>query len=117
MRELALTAVIALAAYRAWALLALDRITVPVRRRLFTEARQDRRVYEWLKLFVKCPWCAGFWITVAITILTDRLIDDGVPAPVLVAVAASAGTALLGGNDDRLHESDESLGYAPPTGD
>lgn len=104
---------IAFASYRAWALMALDTITIKFRRRIFTEAREDRRVYKWLKLFWKCPWCAGFWVTVLITVLADIFISDGVPMPVLVGGAAAAGTALLGGNDDRMMESDESLGYGP----
>jgi UDP-N-acetylmuramyl pentapeptide phosphotransferase/UDP-N-acetylglucosamine-1-phosphate transferase len=113
MTALAYAVLIAFASYRTWALLALDTITIRPRRWLFTEARDDKRVYRWLKLFLKCPWCAGAWITFAITLATDLTVDDGVPAPVLVAVAAAAGTALLGGNDDRLMESDEDLGYAP----
>lgn len=110
---LAAAVLIAWLSYRAWALLALDTITIRPRRWLFTEARDDRRVYKWLKLFLKCPWCAGFWITVVVTVLADVLIDGGVPMPVLVGGAAAAGTALLGGNDDRMMESDEELGYAP----
>ena len=107
---LAAAVLIAWCSYRAWALMALDTITIKLRRRVFTEARQDRRVYKWLKLFWKCPWCAGFWVTSGVTFLMRRR----VPSWVVVLWAAAAGTALLGGNDDRLHESDESLGYAPP---
>ena len=110
---LAAAVLIAWLSYRAWALMALDTVTIKLRRRIFTEAREDRRVYKWLKLFWKCPWCAGFWITVVVTILADIFIDGGVPMPVLVGGAAAAGTALLGGNDDRLMESDETLGYVP----
>lgn len=106
-------ATIAWASYRVWALLALDTILIKFRWRIFTEARQDRRVYKWLKLFWKCPWCAGAWITFGITAVTNLFVAGGIPAPVLVALAAAAGTALLGGNDDRMNESDESLGYAP----
>lgn len=102
------TAVIALASYRIWALLALDTITKRLRKAIFTEARSERRLYTWLKLFVKCPWCAGFWVTAVVTFVLRRR----VPAWVAVLWAAAAGTALLGGNDDRLHESDEDLGYA-----
>ena len=110
---LAAAVLIAWCSYRAWALMALDTITIKLRRRVFTEARQDRRVYKWLKLFWKCPWCAGFWVTVVVTVLTDVLVDGGLPAPALVLGAAAAGTALLGGNDNRMMESDEDLGYAP----
>lgn len=113
--SLAAAVLIAWASYRIWALMALDTITKKLRLRIFTEAREDRRVYRWLKLFWKCPWCAGSWITFGITLATDLLVRGGVPAPVLVAVAAAAGTALLGGNDDRMMEGDEELGYSPPS--
>ena len=108
---LAAAVLVAWFSYRAWALMALDTITIKLRRRVFTEAREDVRVYRWLKLFWKCPWCAGFWVTVAVTVATDQIAAGGLPVPVLVAGAAAAGTALLGGNDDRLMESDEDLGY------
>lgn len=92
---LAFAVVIALASYRTWALIALDEITAPLRRPL---ARRD----NWLYRFVRCPWCLGFWITVGATALTDALVADGIPAPVLVGAAAAAGTALLGQRDERL---------------
>jgi hypothetical protein len=107
MHELAFAALIAFASYRVWAFIALDSITKPLRVRIFTEAREDKSLYRWLKIWLKCPWCAGTWITAAITILVVLLVDGGVAAPVLVGTAAAAGTAILGGNDDRLMESDE----------
>lgn len=114
---LAAAALIGWCAYRAWALLALDTITLKVRQRIFTEARQDRRVYKWLKLFWKCPWCAGFWINVVIVVLTARWANGGLPVPLLVLGAASAVTAQLGIRDERGFESDEALGYAPMADD
>lgn len=107
MRELAFSIVIAFAAYRAWALMALDTITKPLRKRLFTEVRDEKTLYRWLKLWLRCPWCAGAWVTALITIMTDKIIRHGIPSPVLVFAAAAAGCALLGGNDDRLMEEDE----------
>jgi len=103
LRELAFTVLIALASYRAWALIALDTITKPIRKRLL-------KADSWLDLWWRCPWCAGTWITAAITILTDQLADGGVASPVLVFGAATALTALLGGNDSRLMESDDDVG-------
>lgn len=102
MRELGLMAVIALASYRIWALIALDEITRPLRRRLFTAVRSEKELFKWFKLWLMCPWCAGSWITAAVTVLADVFVTNGVPSPVLVGVAAATGTALLGGNDDRL---------------
>lgn len=107
MHELAYAVLIAFASYRVWAFIALDTITKPLRVWLFTEVRDEKKLYKWLKLWLKCPWCAGSWITAAITILVVLLVDGGVAAPVLVGVAAAAGTAILGGNDDRLMDSDE----------
>lgn len=107
MRELAFAILIAFASYRVWAFIALDTITKPLRVRLFDEVRNEKKLYKWLNLWLKCPWCAGSWITAVITILVVLLVDGGIGASVLVGVAAAAGTALLGGNDDRLMDSDE----------
>lgn len=107
MRELTFAIVIAFASYRVWALMALDTITKPARKWLFNEVRNEKNLYKWLKLWLKCPWCAGAWVTIAITVATDIIVRHGIPAPVLVCAAAAAGTALLGGNDDRLMEEDE----------
>jgi hypothetical protein len=100
---------IAFASYRLWALIALDEITRTARIWLFDEVRSERTLFKWLKLWLMCPWCAGSWITALVTILTDVIVRGGIAAPVLVGVAAAAGTALLGGNDDRLMDSVEDL--------
>lgn len=100
MESLAYAVLIAFASYRVWAFIALDTITKPLRVRVLKDE-------SWLKIWWKCPWCAGSWITAAITVLVVLLVDGGVAAPVLVGVAAAAGTAILGGNDDRLMDSDE----------
>jgi hypothetical protein len=47
--------ILALAAYRTWAILAEDDLTEPLRRRLSP---------AWAA-FVVCPWCLGFWVAVA----------------------------------------------------
>ena len=95
-------ATIAWASYRVWALIALDEITRKIRLGVFDETKRFSTFRKWLKLWWMCPWCSGAWITFAVTAATDILVRTGVPAPVLVALAAAAGTALLGGNDDRL---------------
>jgi hypothetical protein len=48
--------VVGLVAYRVWRLLAVDELTATLRERL------GPRTYD----FVTCPWCFGFWATVAI---------------------------------------------------
>jgi hypothetical protein len=110
MRELGLAVTIAFASYRIWALIALDEITRPARKRLFNEVRNEKELFKWLKLWLMCPWCAGSWITFVLTWLVDVFVSGGIPSPVLVAIAAASGTALLGGNDDRLMASDEDTG-------
>jgi hypothetical protein len=98
---------IAFASYRLWALIALDEITRKARVWIFKEVRAEKKIVYWLHLWLKCPWCAGTWMTALITVITDKAITGGIGAPVLVFGAAAAGTALLGGNDDRLMESDD----------
>ncbi len=102
LEALAYAVLIAWASYRVWALIALDEITRKIRLRVFDETRRFPTFRKWLKLWWMCPWCAGSWITFGITAATNLFVRDGVPAPVLVALAAAAGTALLGGNDERL---------------
>jgi hypothetical protein len=109
MRELGLAVVIAFASYRLWALIALDTITKPFRKRLFNEIRAEKELFKWMKLWLMCPWCAGSWITAGVTAVADLVIEGGIASPVLVGVAAAAGTALLGGNDDRLMAADAEL--------
>ncbi len=47
-------ALLALAAYRVWKLVADDAILDPLRNRIqFSDTE---------KLFVNCPWCLGFWV-------------------------------------------------------
>jgi hypothetical protein len=47
-----------LAAYRTWKLIAEDTITEGLRKRWL-----GRRA-KW-GVFVNCPWCAGFWVSLA----------------------------------------------------
>jgi hypothetical protein len=51
-------ALVALAAWRTWKLLAEDTITEPLRAR-YIEG------HEWRETFTECPWCAGFWVALA----------------------------------------------------
>lgn len=61
-------AIISLAAYRVWRLIGADVILSPLRNRLTHRdtyqhypERYRRRLDEWLH----CPWCLGFWISLA----------------------------------------------------
>lgn len=91
---------IGLASYATWRLIAVDTITKRVRVWLFSEARLNKTFYAWLKLWWKCPWCAGAWITACITILADELVEGGLPAPLLVFAAARAVTGWIGSHDE-----------------
>jgi len=60
---------LSLAAYRVWRLCAVDDITAPVRDRLTGRvyaSEQPGRYRLGLDKFVGCPWCAGFWVAVAV---------------------------------------------------
>ncbi len=66
-------ALLALAAWRVFQLLAFDTIMEGARRRLFrvpkdwdgTSPITTKSYRETLALFVQCPYCAGFWIALA----------------------------------------------------
>jgi Protein of unknown function (DUF1360) len=51
-----------LAVYRVWRLLAADTILDKPRDRLVKAADKDYR--EELDIFLHCPWCLGFWLSV-----------------------------------------------------
>lgn len=54
-------ALLALAAFRFWKLLADDRILDRPRDWLLAKFPTDQRETYWAD-FLVCPWCAGFWI-------------------------------------------------------
>lgn len=95
---------IGLASTAVWRVIAVDTITKPIRVWFFNETRDDAggRLYGWLKKWYKCPWCAGAWVTAAIVLLTDIVV--GLPAPLLVFLAARFITGWLGSNDKDYHE-------------
>lgn len=101
---LAAALMIGLASAGAWRVIAVDTITKPARQRLFTETRNENggRTYQWLKLWYKCAWCAGAWITAAIVIATDLTV--GLPMPLLVFAAARYVTGYIGSNDKDYQE-------------
>ncbi len=55
---------LALAAFRTWRLIAEDTILDPIRVRLLTRGEPDEYRAKWVE-FIRCPWCAGAWISVA----------------------------------------------------
>lgn len=90
-------AVLSLAAFRAYWLLAEDTITEPLRRRLTGYADDGTQLEPVarlrLRLFIACPWCAGFWIAVLETIAWIAA-----PRATMIAALAltvSAAVALL----------------------
>jgi len=82
-----ITLLIALAAYRAWRLLALDAIAAPLRLRLRGCAAE----------LVSCPWCLGTWLTAGFWALAWWQLSFA--APGLVLGAAAALTGVLGALD------------------
>lgn len=56
-------ALLALASYRLWHLLAIDDVLEGPRDRVLDLlSRVEGRVERWEK-FLLCPWCAGFWLS------------------------------------------------------
>jgi hypothetical protein len=74
--------VIGLASYRLWRLVAEDAITEGLRERLLEQTPERTRE------LIECPWCLGSWLAFAVTLAVDLVI--GIPAPVLVGLAAAA---------------------------
>lgn len=85
---LAYVILIGAAAYRLWRLVAEDSITEAPREWVL------ERSPGWVEEMVACPWCLGSWVAFGLTWLTDATI--GVPAPVLVALAAAVVVGWLG---------------------
>lgn len=80
--------VIGLASYRLWRLVGQDAITEPLRDRYANDG--------WPETLITCPWCLGSWVAFGVTWLTDATI--GLPAPVLVALAAAVVVGWVGEN-------------------
>jgi hypothetical protein len=102
-------ALICLATHRLTILVVEDRITARPRAYLQrrTESTYERRTgtvndQEWqsaVAYLLSCPWCASIWIGAAVTAVTAYF--TSVPSPVLVWLAASSVTGLLGGQHGR----------------
>lgn len=81
------TALVALCSYRLWRLLAVDDLTERVRSRLAARVAH----------VLACPWCAGWWSTVAVGAAAHLAgLTDGTPW--LIIPAASVIVGYLGDN-------------------
>lgn len=76
---------LSLAAYRTWKLIGED--TILDRPRNWAVKRGG----EYVKLFLECPWCAGFWVSLAWWGLWQLW-----PHAVLVAAGVMAISAIVG---------------------
>lgn len=93
MNPLTALVLIGLASYRVWRLVAID--TFPP-----VKAVRVRVVrWPWATELVTCPWCAGTWITAAVTWATWAW-TNGFAAPVLVGAAAATVVGLVAQHDE-----------------
>lgn len=100
LNALSAAVVIGLASVAIWRALAVDVVTQRIRELLWGDGTPETTFRHWLKAWGKCPWCAGAWITGILTILTDELVDGGLPAPLLVFAAARYVTGWIGSRDE-----------------
>lgn len=82
-------ALVALAAFRVTRLLQLDTILETPRNRFLDKHAGDR----WGEL-LSCPWCLGWWVSLAI-VLAACLLPRRLWEPVVVALAGSAVVGLI----------------------
>lgn len=97
--------VLVLGAYRLWMLVAKDAITQPLRVRLLgyddTGARNRwPRPHKTLAEMVHCPWCLGFWISLAAVGAYSQW--PHATRWILLPFAVSASVALISVCFDRL---------------
>ena len=98
-------ALIGVASFRLWRIIAKDQIAEPVRVWLL---RREGRVWTWIQDLVTCPWCLGWWIAGTLAILMS--IERWEPIEtVIVWCVASAVTGLLGEVDQLLANKLEHL--------
>lgn len=104
MSEILVVALVMLATHRLTHLVVADRITRYPREWL--QLRAERRWFErhpgasdgdewrsWLGYMLSCPWCVSPWVGGAVTL--GSMWTVGLPAPLLVWLAASSVTGLL----------------------
>lgn len=86
--DLVLWLLVTLAAYRVWRAIGRDDVSERLRDVLSAPLRDP----------VECPWCLGFWVTLATFAVADVVV--GLRLPVLQAVAGSAVVGLIGSRVD-----------------
>lgn len=83
-------ALLTLAAWRVWTLLAMDKVLDPVRDRLLITSEGEPR--DKIIEFLECPYCAGFWCSLAATLTwwvgSDADWDAGIVITVFAVSAA-----------------------------
>lgn len=113
MNDLFLLLLMALASYRLVRVVTLDKITEPIFEplRQWFEIRWIRRntrpgspaefdaieSEEWnskLAYFLSCPWCLGFWVSGAVTVIVS--LAYGLDYPILTWLAVAAIVGLIG---------------------
>ena len=93
--------VIGLAAFRLYRIAGVDSITEPFHGRLNASRT---RVGQWFSELVSCPWCIGFWASVALSVLGWWAGLYSWQEAVLIALAASTVCGITGSLDARLNE-------------
>lgn len=93
--------VIGLAAFRVYRIAGVDAITEPFHGRLLASRHP---VAQWFSELVGCPWCIGFWASVALTALGWWAGLYTWQEGVVIALAASTVCGVTGSIDQRLHE-------------
>jgi len=86
-----------LASWRMWRLIAVDDLPGWRDRIDRASAHAEARFGPRWADGIVCPWCSGFWVTVAVFTTVDLFTT--VPLPVLQAVAGSAAVGWLGERD------------------
>jgi hypothetical protein len=92
---------IGLAAFRLYRIAGVDSITEPFHGRLNAS---QHPVGRWFSDLVSCPWCIGFWASVALSALGAwvGLFTGQEATP--IGLAASTVCGDTGSIDQRLHE-------------
>jgi hypothetical protein len=90
-----------LAAFRLYRIAGVDTITEPIHGRLNASRHP---VGRWFSDLVSCPWCIGFWASVALSAAGAWVGVFTWPEAVPVALAASTVCGLTASIDQRLHE-------------
>lgn len=92
---------IGLAAFRLYRIAGVDAITEPFHGRLNAS---HHPVARWVSDLVSCPWCIGFWASVALSALGAWGALFTWQEAILIALAASTVCGVTGSIDQRLHK-------------